>query len=177
MTASFPLWLASAGLLDLSLSFVAEVVAFLVMLFILARWVYPPVIRAAEARQRAMSEQLVQAEQAKLDAQAALKEAQGRLEAAQGQASEIVEAAGRSAEALRRDLHQRAEEEARRVTETAKEEIEAERRRAIDSVRSEVADLVVAATAKVVGEGLDDPRHRRLIDQAISEVGERSGRG
>ena len=164
-----------AGLLDLSLSFVAEVVAFLVMLLILARWVYPPVIRAAEARQRSVAEQLTQAEKSREAAEASLKQAEAKLQSAQAQAAEIVEAAGRSAEALRQDLHQRAEDEAKRMTESARADIENERRRAIEAVRTEVADLVVAATEKVVAGGLDSARHRVLIDAAIAEVAQRSG--
>ena len=53
----------------------------------------------------------------------------------------------------------------------------AERDRALDSVRSEVAELVVAATEKVVGESLDADRHHRLIEKAIAEVGSADGRG
>ena len=51
-----------AGLLDLSLSFVAEIIAFIAMILVLARWVYPRVMAAAEARQRAVAEQLMAAE-------------------------------------------------------------------------------------------------------------------
>lgn len=162
--------LATIGLLDLSLSFVAEVVAFLAMVLILARWVYPPVIRVAEARQRSVSEQLRLAEEARTAAEERLQEAVAKLNAAQSQAAEIVEAAGRSAEALRVELRQRSEEEAHRVVEAARDDIEAERRRAIDSVRTEMADLVVSATEKVIGQSLDLGHHRRLIDAAIAEV-------
>ncbi len=89
-------------------------------------------------------------------------------------AAEIIEGAGRSGEQLRAELRARADEEARRITDNARREIEAERRKAIDSVRAEVADLVVAATERVVGETLDDQRHRKLIESAISSVGEDS---
>jgi F-type H+-transporting ATPase subunit b len=165
---------AQAGLLDLSLSFVAEVIAFLVMVAILARWVYPRVMTAAEARQRQVAEQLESAERARQEAEERLKGAEARLQEARSQAAEILEGAGRSGEQLRAELRERAEEEARRVTESARRDIEAERQRAIDSVRGEVANLVVAATEKVVGETLDEQRHRRLIDEAISQVGQGS---
>lgn len=161
----------SAGLLDLSLSFVAEVIAFLVMILLLGRFVYPRVIAAAEVRQRLISEQLERAELARQEAEDRLKQAELRLQDARGQAAEVLEGAGRSAEQLRAQLRQRADEEARRIVESARRDIEVEREKAIDSVRGQVADLVVAATEKVVGQTLDDGRHRKLIEDAIAQVG------
>jgi F-type H+-transporting ATPase subunit b len=168
------LYLVDAGLLDLSLSFVVEVIAFLAMILILGRWVYPLVMAAAEGRQRQISEQLEAAERSRQDAEQRLKDAEARLQEARGQAAEIIEGGRRSGDQLRGDLRGRAEEEARRIVENAQRDIEAERQKAVDSVRGEVANLVVAATEKVVGQTLDEQRHRLLIEQAIAQVGEES---
>jgi|GraSoiStandDraft_52_1057288.scaffolds.fasta_scaffold186678_2 F-type H+-transporting ATPase subunit b len=163
-------FLAEAGLLDLSLSFLVEIVAFLAMIAILARWVYPRVIAAAEGRQRQIAEQLEAAEKARQDAEQRLKDAEAELQKARGQSSEIIEGANKLAEQMRADGRARAEEEAKRIIESARREIEAERQKALDSVRAEVADLVVAATERVIGESLDITRQRELIERAISEV-------
>ena len=160
----------SAGLLDLTLSFVVEVIAFIAMILVLGRWVYPRVMAAAEGRQRQIGEQLSAAERARVEAEDRLHRAEAQLQEARARAAEVIEGAGRSAEQLRAELRARAEEDARRITESAAREIEAERRKAIDSVRGEVADLVVVATEKVVGETLDDNRHRKLIADAITQV-------
>jgi F-type H+-transporting ATPase subunit b len=165
---------AGPGLLDLSLSFVVEVIAFIAMILILGRWVYPRVMEAAEGRQRQISEQLAAAERSRQEAEERLKEVEASLREARGQAAEIIEGAGRSGEQLRADLRARAEEEARRVKESAQRDIEAERQKAIDAVRGQVADLVVAATEKVVGETLDGKRHQALIQRAIAQVSEDS---
>lgn len=165
----------TSGLLDINASFWIEVVAFLLMLGILARWVYPRIIEAAEARQRAMAAELEAAEKARLEAQAELEQARKRLEEARAQAQEVISGAGKSADQLRAEQRKRAEEEAGRLVERARQDIDAERQKAIDSVRAEVATLVVEATEKVVGETLDAAKHRRLIDEAISEVGAQSG--
>ncbi len=165
----------TSGLLDINASFWIEVVAFLLMLGILARWVYPRIIEAAEARQRAVAAELEAAEKARQEAQAELEQARKRLEEARAQAQEVISGAGRSADQLRAEQRRKAEEEAGRLVERARQDIDAERQKAIDSVRAEVAALVVEATEKVVGETLDGAKHRRLIDQAISEVGAQSG--
>jgi F-type H+-transporting ATPase subunit b len=160
-----------ASLLDLSASFIAEVIAFVLMILILGRWAFPVVMRVAEERQRLIGAQLAAAERARQEAEERLRGADASLQEARGRAAEVIEGAGRSAEQLRAELRARAEEEARRIAESARREIEAERQQAIDSVRGQVADLVVAATEKVVGETLDDKRHRALIDRAIAQVG------
>ena len=160
----------SAGLLDLSLSFVAEVIAFIAMILVLGRWVYPRVMAAAEGRQRQIGEQLAAAERARHEAEDRLRLAEGQFQEARAQAAGIIEGAGRSADQLRAELRARAEEDARRIIENAARDIEAERKKAIDSVRTEVADLVVEATEKVVGETLDDQRHKKLIADAIAQV-------
>jgi F-type H+-transporting ATPase subunit b len=170
-------YLATAGLLDLSLSFIAEIIAFIVMILILARWVYPRVLAAAEARQRAVAEQLLAAERSREEAEQRLKDAEAQLREARGQASGILEGANKSAQQLSAEARSRADEDARRISDNARKDIVAERDRALDSVRAEVADLVVAATEKVVGQTLDGERHRRLIDDAIAEVGGSDGRG
>jgi F-type H+-transporting ATPase subunit b len=161
---------ASAGLLDLSLSFVAEVIAFIAMILVLGRWVYPRVMAAAEGRQRQIGEQLAAAERARHEAEDRLGLAEAQFQEARAQAAGIIEGAGRSADQLRAELRARAEEDARRIIENAARDIEAERKKAIDSVRTEVADLVVVATEKVVGETLDDQRHKKLIADAIAQV-------
>ena len=162
-------------LLAINASFWIELVAFLILIGLLARYVYPRIIAAAEGRQRAVAAQLEAAEKSRLEAEERIKEAQKQLDAARANAQEIIAGAGKSADQLRGELKEKAEEEAKRITEQAKQEINLERQKAIDSVRSEVAALVVEATERVVGETLDAQKHRRLIDKAIEEVA--SGRG
>ena len=165
-----------AGVIEINGTVVVELITFLVMLAILARYVYPEIVRLAEARQRAIAEQLEEAEKARADAEAHLKEAQAKLEDARKTAQGVVDAAAKSGEQLRAELKQKAEEDAKRIAESARKEIEVERDRALQSVRGEVAGLVVAATEKVIGETLDVNKHRQLIERAIEEVASGDGR-
>ncbi|HYM66692.1 MAG TPA: F0F1 ATP synthase subunit B [Patescibacteria group bacterium] len=166
-----------AGVIQIDGTVIVELITFLVMLAILARYVYPEVVKMAEARQRAVAEQLKEAEQARSEAEARLKEAEARLTDARVTAQGVIDAATKSGEQLRQELKQKADDESRRAVETARKEIEAERDQAIRSVRTEVADLVVLATEKVIGQTMDDTKHRQLIDAAIREVASGDGRG
>ena len=159
-----------AGVIQIDGTVVVETITFLVMLAILARYVYPQIVKVAEARQRAIAEQLREAEESHAEAEQRLKEAEAKLNDARKTAQGVIEAATKSGEQLRQELRQKAEEESKRTVEAARREIEAERDQAIRSVRSEVAGLVMAATEKVIGESLDDARHHKLIERAIQEV-------
>jgi F-type H+-transporting ATPase subunit b len=165
----------TAGVIDINGTVIVELITFLVMMAILARYVYPEVVRLAEARQRQVVEQLKEAEKARADAEAALKQAEAKLNEARKTAQALIDAASKSAEQLRQDLKQKAEEEAHRIRESTRKEIEGERLKAIQSVRSEVARLVVAATEKVIGETLDVAKHKELIEKAIKEVASGNG--
>jgi len=169
------MYLAVAQLLDINATFWIELVAFLLMMGVLARYVYPRVIEAAEARQKAIAAELEAAEKSRQEAEARLAEAEKNLQGARVSAQEIVAGATRSGEQLRQESKQKAEEEAKRLTQAARKEIEAEREKAIQSVREDVAGLVVAATEKVLGETLDASKHKQLIERAIAEVASGDG--
>ena len=164
-----------AGVIDINGTVIVELITFLIMLAILARFVYPEIVRLAEARQRAVAQQLEEAEKARKDAEERLEEAQRRLEDARKTAQQVVDAAAKTGEQVRQELKTKGEEDARRIADNAKKEIEAERARALQSARNEVADLVVMATQKVIGESLDDGKHKQLIDRAIQEVADGDG--
>jgi F-type H+-transporting ATPase subunit b len=165
-----------AGVIEINGTVIVELITFLIMLAILARYVYPEIVKLAEARQLAIAQQLKEAEQARAEAEQRLTEAASKLEDARKTAQSVIDAATKSGEQLRQELKQKAEDESKRTIEAAKKEIEAERERAVQSVRNEVASLVVAATEKVIGETLDDAKHKQLIDKAIAEVASGNGR-
>lgn len=166
----------TAGVIEINGTVIVEVITFLIMLAVLARYVYPEVVRLAEARQRAIADQLREAEKARADADERVKEAQAKLDEARKTAQQVIDASNKSAEQLRQELREKAEEDARRIAESSRKQIESERDQAIRSVRSEVADLVVRATEKVIGEALDERKHKALIERSIEEVASGDGR-
>ena len=161
---------APANVLTVNATFFIELFAFLVMMAILWRYAYPAITAAAERRQKAIAEALESAEKARKEAQEQLEQAAAKLEDARKQAQEVIAGASRAAEQVREELKDKGEAEAKRLVEAARRDIEAARRAALESVRSEVGDMVIEATRKVVGEALDVSAHKKLIDEAIREV-------
>jgi F-type H+-transporting ATPase subunit b len=165
-----PVLLATSGLLSVDAAAVVELVGFLLMLAVLARWIYPPVMRIVEQRQKQIAEQLAAAEKARQEAEARATEEQKVLRQAQAEAQQIIERANRTSDQIRQQAQERAQEDARRITEQAKKDIDAQRQRAIQAIRAQLADIVTGAVARIVGESLDGERHRKLIENAIDEV-------
>jgi F-type H+-transporting ATPase subunit b len=176
----------AAGVLTLNGTFIVETVGFLLMLLFLAKVplpflgipkpVFPWIIDIAEARQRDITAKLEEAERARADAEARLKEADAKLVEARRTAETVIEGANRSGEQLRRELREKADAEYQRILANSQKDIESERERALQSARSEVAGMVVVATQKVIGETLDEHKHRQLIERAIEEIASGDGR-
>ena len=160
----------AAGLLDINGTLIAEFIAFLLMLGVLAKWVYPPIIRAAEARQMQIKAQLEQAEKSRQEAEQHLQQAQAEIQRAREQAGQIIERANRAAERIQGEAQEKARDEARRIVQAASRDIDAERQRAIQSIRLQMADIVTEAVRRIVGESLDGERHRKLIEATIEQV-------
>src|ERR1700716_4742690 len=90
-----------AGVIDINGTVVVELIAFLARMAVLARYVYPEIVRLAEARQRLVAEQLTEAERSRTDAESRLKEAEAKLKEARRTAQTMIDSAPKSAEQLR----------------------------------------------------------------------------
>src|SRR5438105_14163118 len=166
----------TAGVIEINGTVIVELLTFLVIAAVVTRYVSPGVVKIGEARQLAIAPQLLDAEQARAEAEARLQEAQAKLEEARKTAQEVIDSASKSGEQLRQDLGAKAEDDAKRIAESARKDIEAERDRALQSAGSEVAAPAVTATEKVIGETLDERQHRRPTERAIEELRARQGR-
>lgn len=163
---------AAGGLLDVNGTLIAEVIAFLLMVLILARWVYPRVIQIATAREERIAAGLRAAQESEQRLQQVQEEVRKTLDEARGQAREILDRANSDASVEAKGVLQQAREQAEAQLERARAEIGSERDRAIQELRAEVGQLVIDATAKLVGETLDAQKHARLIDEALERVGD-----
>src|ERR1700693_1323830 len=100
-----------AGVIQINGTVIVELITFVIMLAILARYVYPEIVKLAEARQQSIAEQLKEAEKARAGAKESLKEAAAKLDDARKTAQSVIDAATKSGEQLRQELKQKAEQE------------------------------------------------------------------
>jgi F-type H+-transporting ATPase subunit b len=163
---------ADAGLLTPNGTFFAELIAFILMILILGRYVYPRIIKAATAREEKIEAGLRAAAEAEQRLASVQAQVEKTLEEARTQAREILHRSHGEATAEAAEVIAKARADAEALIERARDEIGAERDRAIQDLRSEVSSLVVAATERLLGEAIDAKAHRRLIDAALTKVGD-----
>ena len=152
-------------------TFFVELAAFLVLLFLLGKFVIPPINRAMTARQDAIREQFAELDEAKSEATAAEEEFKAQIADARHEAARIREEAREQGAAIIAELREQAQAEAARIVEHAHVQIEADRKSAAASLRGEVGTLATTLAGRIVGESLDDQaRQSRVVDRFLTEL-------
>jgi F-type H+-transporting ATPase subunit b len=171
---------ASSNFLIPNGTFVVVLIAFLIVLGVIARYVLPYLNKALTDRQEQIRGELDAADQAKADAEEADRERRATLDAARNQAREIVSQAQSTAESMVTSAEGRAQEVYDRIVASADAEVGVARQAAVDEVANRVGEIVLAAAGRVVGREVQAADHRDLIDEAIAavrEVGAPAGAG
>ena len=168
------LWAASeegGGLVNLDRSLIIQVVNFLVLLLILWRLLYRPLLATMEERREAIRKSLDEAQAARAEAARQQEENTARLRQALVEAAAIRERALKEAREEQRRLVDAARGEAQRLVDSAKAQTEADIRRAREELRREVAELATAVAEKLIHKSLRDEDHRRVVADAIGRLG------
>ena len=167
--------LASIGILGFNLLW--QILAFAILVWLLSRYAYKPVVGLLDERRNRILESMQQAEQIKKDNAAAAQRAQQIISEAQGQTREMLAQAQQMSQRTITAAQAEAREQRERLLADAHKQIEVDTQRAKDELRREVARLTVLAAGKVIGKSLDTPDHYRLVDEALAEVEQTRGFG
>jgi F-type H+-transporting ATPase subunit b len=151
--------------------------AFLILLFLMYRTVFPSINQAFKDRRANIEGKLEQAERERNEATELLEQYRRRLRDAEDETQRILNEARANAERVRRELLGKAETDAGRELDRARQAIRAERDQAIRQLRNEVGTLAVELATRVVGDSLDRERQLRLVDQYIDELGNQAQAG
>jgi F-type H+-transporting ATPase subunit b len=145
-------------------------VLFGISLLILWKFAFPRISEALDRRQRAIEDSIDAAERTRHEADELLAEYRERLAESREQAQAIIERARRAAETHEHESEAEARARRERLMEQTRRDIEVETRRAIQEIRSEVADLTVMATERVTRKVLTEEDQRRLVEEALSDL-------
>jgi len=148
---------------------------FLILLFILSRFVFPKVIGMLDERAERIRESMARAEETKREATEMEEQRRGVLDEARREAAAIVERSRQSAVGYGEQLKREAEEAAQTIRSRAEADAEAIRSQAVTDVRREVADLAIQAAERVVRGSLDGSRQRQLVEEFLATTSGRSG--
>jgi F-type H+-transporting ATPase subunit b len=145
-------------------------ILFFVVFFVLRKYAFPQIGDFLEKRANAIRENIEAAEKQREEADKILAEYRERLKEAREQAEDIVSRARKASEAAIAEAAAEGKAKREELVAAARKDIEGETKRALEQIRNEVADLTVLATEKVTRKSLDDADHRRLVEEALSEV-------
>jgi len=147
---------------------------FILLLLILKKLAWKPILEALDARERRIKESLDKAAAAQRDAEKTLAEYRKMLEQARQEAQEIINRSRKTAETTKEEILAKSQEEAQRLLQRAKREITLEREKAIEEIKRKAVDLSLAMASKVIRKSLTPENHRELIEQSLEEMGELS---
>lgn len=155
--------------LDMGTSFWTLVI-FFVLLAVLAKWAFPPILGYAQAREERIQEQLDEAEAAREEARAALEAQRAELARARQEAQAVIAESKQDAESVRQELLTKAKAEQQEVVDRAKREIEREREQALESIRREAVELSIAAASHLLGRKVDTDEDRRVVREFLDRA-------
>lgn len=150
--------------------YVWTTIAFLVVLYFLAKKVFPKLQEGLADREQAIKGQLEEAEAARQEAEKLREEVKAQLANVREQANRMSADIRQAAEASAKEILARAEQETRGVTDKALKELEAERERMVNDLRPRVGEWAVQIASKIVEKELDENAHRALIDRFVNEL-------
>lgn len=146
------------------------VVTFVLLMLILKKFAWKPILKTLDDRENKIKVALYQAEQDQKEAEKLLTEQKAILDKAKKESAQIINESKKNAEAARTDLIEHARTEADNLLERAKQEIESSKVAAIEEVKKYTTDIAVLAAQKVVGETLSKIQHVDLIEKYIKQL-------
>ena len=145
-------------------------ITFALLLWLLKKFAWKPLLGALENREHRIREDLQKAEHARSESDRLLEEHRSLLRNSEVEARKILDDAKGTAEMMRQGIVESAHEQARQMTAQAKAEIQREKDTALFQLRAEVADLAIRAAGKILGAELDAEKHRKLVDEFIDTL-------
>ena len=150
--------------------FIWTIVTFLVLLALLAKFAWGPLLKALDSRQELIRKSLDDAQRAKLELEQIQQESARILATARTEAEAIVAMTRSDAERLREEIKQKARSEAANMVKNAENQIQLETSRALQQIRQEAVELSVAIASKLIRRNLSKEDNERLIDETIGQI-------
>lgn len=145
---------------------------FLFLFFMLRKFLFKPVMKMIDDRQKEIDDLYKDAEDAKKDAQAKQREYDRKLSAAQQTSEQLVREAVARGQSREEEILRQANAQASAMMDKAADDIAREKKKAVNDAKDEISVIALSIAGKVVGRELNDADHARLVDGFIEELGE-----
>jgi F-type H+-transporting ATPase subunit b len=146
------------------------VATFVVLLFVLSKFAWKPLLQSLKDREDTIRRALEMAEKARADAAELLKQNERNLAKAEEEYRKIIREGKAFSEKLKEEIVAKAHQQAQREIQQAKEEIQRDVDAAKQQLRAEVADLAVLAAGKILDETMDAQKHKKIVDNFLNQL-------
>jgi F-type H+-transporting ATPase subunit b len=146
------------------------VITFVILLIILKKVAWKPVLTALDQRETAIRDSLEKAEKAKEEAQKILDENQAKLAKAEEESKKIIDQSRAYAEKLKEQLVQESKQQAAKIISDAGEEIERKKASVFNELKNQIAEIAVQAAEKILRENVNKEMNKKIVDDYISEI-------
>jgi F-type H+-transporting ATPase subunit b len=146
------------------------VVTFLILLYVLKKIAWKPILGALTEREDAIKSSLEKAEKAKEEAQKILDENQASLLKAEEESKKIIEQSRLYAEELKNRMLKESKDQAQKIIVSASAEIEQRKDEMFNELKTKVAEIAIQAAEKILRENLDRDSHKKLVDRYIDDI-------
>jgi len=146
------------------------IITFVILAPLLAKFAWKPLLATLDERERTVRESLEQAQKARAESEDLMRKNQEILAGARRETTALLEQGKREAEGLRGEILAQARKEAQELVEQGKKQVLYEQKQAMEQVRRQVADLALLAAERLVSRVLDEPKHRELLDEYVSQL-------
>lgn len=156
--------------MNITLTIIAQALSFALLIWFTAKFIWPPLLAAIEARQKTIADGLADAERAKHDLDMAAKRSADILREAKEKAGEIVASGEKRASEIIEQAKTQAKVEGDRIVAGAKAEVDQEVFRAKEQLRTQVSAIALAGAGKILGREIDAKAHNDLLDKLAAEL-------
>ncbi len=156
--------------MDINATLLGQVLVFGILIWFSWRFIWPPLVKAIEDRQKKIVEGLAAAERGQVELESAHGEAQTILNAAREQAKKIVDQAHRREVEIVDEARTTAAEEGKRIVDSSRQDAQQEKARARDELRRDVATLAVAGASRLLQREIDPKAHADLLATIRQEL-------
>lgn len=161
----------NGGLLDVNPGLMIwTVITFIILLLILKKVAWKPILTALDKRESDIRESLAQAEKAKEDAKKILEENQANLSKAEEESKKIIDQSRAYAETLKEQLIKESKEQAKKIIDDASLEIQRKKDTAFEELKGQIAEIAISAAEKIIRESLDTQKSKQVIDKYLNDV-------
>ncbi|MDO8705304.1 MAG: F0F1 ATP synthase subunit B [Sulfuricaulis sp.] len=156
--------------MNINITLLGQMITFGLLIWFTMKFVWPPLMRAMEARQKQIADGLAAGERGKLELELAQKRSTEALREAREHSVEVLKMASKSAAQMLEESKDQARDEGARLIATARAEIALEANRAKEQLRGAVAELAVAGAARILQKEIDAKAHDKLLDDLLKQL-------